>query len=321
MKTGIYMIRNKINDKKYIGQAVDIDKRWREHISELNGNKHSNQYLQNSWNKYGADNFEFTIICLCEEEELDEFEIDMIAHFDTYNNGYNLTLGGDGTRGYRYTEDQLAYRQSDDYRKIIREAMNRPEVRAKMSEARKEYLKDPENRKKTSEAMNRPEVRKKRSEAMKGKPKSEEHKAKISEAKKGKPRSEETKAKISEAKKGKPRSEETKAKISEAMKGDKNPMKRPENRKKASEAMKGKPSPNRKAVYCVTNDTIYASCKEAGEKLGIDSSLISWCSKGENILPEYPDGHHKKKGRFKDSPVYEFWFLSEYEEKFGKVAM
>ena len=52
MKTGIYMIRNKVNNKAYIGQAVDIDKRWGEHIKELNNNKkYCNYHLQNAWNK------------------------------------------------------------------------------------------------------------------------------------------------------------------------------------------------------------------------------------------------------------------------------
>lgn len=271
MKTGIYMIRNKVNNKAYIGQAVDIDVRWATHINELNGNKHINRYLQNAWNKYGADNFEFTIICQCLEQDLDRLEIHYIAHYHTFyrDGGYNLTLGGGGSRGYKHTDEQRA-KMSE----AIKEAMNRPEVRKKHLESVKEYFKDPEVKKKRSEAMKgdknpmkRPEVKAKISEALKGIPKSEEHKARLSEAK------------------------------------------------------KGRPSPNRKAVYCVTNDTSYASGKVAGEKLGIDPSCIGWCCNGKNINKKYPDGHHHKKGLYKDSPVYEFWYLSEYEEKFGKVAM
>ena len=54
---GIYCIENLKNHKKYIGQSVDIKKRWRNHRYKLNGNKHFNQHLQNSWNYYGKDNF------------------------------------------------------------------------------------------------------------------------------------------------------------------------------------------------------------------------------------------------------------------------
>ena len=41
---GIYMIRNKINNKMYIGQAVDIYDRWEEHIRDLRRNKHFNNH-------------------------------------------------------------------------------------------------------------------------------------------------------------------------------------------------------------------------------------------------------------------------------------
>ena len=50
---GIYCIENTINNKKYIGQSVEIENRWSKHRSELNKNKHDNDYLQKSWNKYG----------------------------------------------------------------------------------------------------------------------------------------------------------------------------------------------------------------------------------------------------------------------------
>lgn len=53
MKSGIYMIINNINEKKYIGSAKNIDKRWYEHRYTLNKNCHDNSLLQNAWNKYG----------------------------------------------------------------------------------------------------------------------------------------------------------------------------------------------------------------------------------------------------------------------------
>ena len=65
MVSGIYCIENKINNKKYIGQSIDIDRRWQEHKNELNRNAHANQYLQNAWNKYDAFNFDFYIIKAC----------------------------------------------------------------------------------------------------------------------------------------------------------------------------------------------------------------------------------------------------------------
>ena len=49
---GIYKIENKVNGKVYIGQSVNIKKRWKQHKYELNSNNHVNKHLQASWNKY-----------------------------------------------------------------------------------------------------------------------------------------------------------------------------------------------------------------------------------------------------------------------------
>lgn len=50
--TGIYVITNISNGKKYIGQSVDVEDRIAHHKSSLKHNRHENSYLQNSWNKY-----------------------------------------------------------------------------------------------------------------------------------------------------------------------------------------------------------------------------------------------------------------------------
>ena len=97
---GIYKINNKINNKIYIGQTVNIEKRWYKHKWDLNNNKHTNKHLQRAWNKYGEDNFHFSIIEECDTEELDIKEKDYIQLFDSFKNGYNRTLGGEhGNRG------------------------------------------------------------------------------------------------------------------------------------------------------------------------------------------------------------------------------
>lgn len=59
---GIYKIANKVNGKYYIGSTNDFDRRWlKEHLPVLRGGVHSLAHLQNAWNKYGEDNFEFLI--------------------------------------------------------------------------------------------------------------------------------------------------------------------------------------------------------------------------------------------------------------------
>jgi group I intron endonuclease len=84
---GVYIITNIVNGKRYIGSSKNIFNRLRDHIWDLNSNRHINSHLQNSWNKYSENNFEFGILCLCQEEERldqEQFFVDMI------NPEYNL---------------------------------------------------------------------------------------------------------------------------------------------------------------------------------------------------------------------------------------
>ena len=91
---GIYKIINKINNKVYIGQSIDIDRRLKDHISGLNGNYGHNPHFQNAWNKYGEKNFEFEIVE--DTNLLDEREIYYISKYDSNNpdKGYNMMPGG-----------------------------------------------------------------------------------------------------------------------------------------------------------------------------------------------------------------------------------
>lgn len=66
LRSGIYQITNVKNGKFYIGSAKDITIRWNHHRSDLNLNKHHSRYLQRSWNKHGAESFEFKILEHCE---------------------------------------------------------------------------------------------------------------------------------------------------------------------------------------------------------------------------------------------------------------
>lgn len=97
MKSGIYKIENLINNKVYIGQSVDIPKRWREHRSAaFNSNsKDYNMLIYKAFRKYGIENFSFEIIEEVEKDQLNEREIYWIEKYNSYNKGYNATLGGD----------------------------------------------------------------------------------------------------------------------------------------------------------------------------------------------------------------------------------
>ena len=92
MKTGIYKILNKLNNKVYIGSAIDIKKRWRDHKWCLIHNKHHNSHLQSSWNKYGINSFDFLIINECETSNLLKNELIYILYFNSFNNDYGYNV-------------------------------------------------------------------------------------------------------------------------------------------------------------------------------------------------------------------------------------
>lgn len=95
---GIYKIENKINHKVYIGQSVDIYTRWYNHKHNLLNGTHYNSHLQKSWDKYGEENFDFSIIEICDQDRLDKLEVLYISHYQSYDAkfGYNLSFGGSG---------------------------------------------------------------------------------------------------------------------------------------------------------------------------------------------------------------------------------
>jgi len=94
----IYSITNITNDKRYIGETMDVERRLKEHEEDLNNNKHHSYKLQQAWNTYGAESFKFEVI-----EELDKniknfiaqyvliaYEDKYIKEYDSINNGYNV---------------------------------------------------------------------------------------------------------------------------------------------------------------------------------------------------------------------------------------
>lgn len=97
MKVGIYKVTNKENGKAYVGQSVDIDRRWRKHINDSKNPKKKSYYypLCRAFRKYGEENFDFIILEECSKEELNEKEIYWIAYYNTYYHEYNQTLGGE----------------------------------------------------------------------------------------------------------------------------------------------------------------------------------------------------------------------------------
>ena len=126
MTCGIYMIQNLVNFKVYIGQSVDIEDRWKGHINAFNKGKGINKHFQNSWDKYGEDNFEFTILCECDESQLNTMEEYYIFELMTYDPdfGYNKNYGGNGIGTIQEIRDIIGEQSkkwwsNDEYRNTI----------------------------------------------------------------------------------------------------------------------------------------------------------------------------------------------------------
>lgn len=89
---GIYKITNLINGKVYIGQSININRRWRQHRECQT----ASSPLHSDIKKIGLENFSFEVLEEVEFDKLDERERFYIEFYDSYRNGYNRTKGGSG---------------------------------------------------------------------------------------------------------------------------------------------------------------------------------------------------------------------------------
>lgn len=95
MDAGIYKITNLVNNKCYIGQSRTLQRRLGQHRSKLKHNKHDNQHLQNSYNKYTSENFKFEVIHYVDDiSELNYWE-------EYYMNIYSSYLSTKGFNNQR----------------------------------------------------------------------------------------------------------------------------------------------------------------------------------------------------------------------------
>ncbi len=129
MKSGIYQIKNLINDKVYLGSTNNFNRRKLDHYRALLKNKHPNKKLQRSFNKYGKENFIFEILAVCPIEYCIKLEQWFI---NTVRPKYNILLTAGNCLNYKHsTESKQKISAANKGRKVSEE------TRAKQSLQRK----------------------------------------------------------------------------------------------------------------------------------------------------------------------------------------
>ena len=120
---GIYKITNKINGKFYIGQSNNIEKRWEEHRRAVNySQEHTYNYpLYRAIRKYGIENFDFSVLELCEISQLTIQEQYWINHYNSkVPNGYNQEDAVEPKRGEKCNFAVLSDEQTKEIIRLLK---------------------------------------------------------------------------------------------------------------------------------------------------------------------------------------------------------
>lgn len=137
MDTGVYLIENLANGRRYVGSANSLKKRFREHRRQLSEGRHHSRFLQRAWNKYGPLFFRFRVVAYCSRDDLLFYEQRLI---DGLNPDYNTAPTAGSMAGYKHTDETrrkmsaARRRNPSSPRKGMKHT---PETLKKISESRK----------------------------------------------------------------------------------------------------------------------------------------------------------------------------------------
>lgn len=103
--SGIYEIVNRSGGKRYVGSAVNLQRRWDEHRSLLARNRHHSPHLQSAWAKHGAEDFEFRVLVVCDRPMLLTYEQ---AALDALSPEYNVQRVAGSSLGRKHSDETKA---------------------------------------------------------------------------------------------------------------------------------------------------------------------------------------------------------------------
>lgn len=113
MSAGVYIIKNLLNDKCYVGSSKNVDARLKEHRRHLEKQIHINNILQRAWNKYGESNLSFEVLERLESPSK-ELLLSREQHYiDSLNTEYNIcSIAGNCLGIKRSEETREKYRKN-----------------------------------------------------------------------------------------------------------------------------------------------------------------------------------------------------------------
>lgn len=171
MICGIYLIRHSVSGKCYVGQSVDIPRRWSEHRSP--GDNEPSP-IGRAIRKHGKEAFEFSVLEECPRGLLNERETFFIKMLNTLSpDGYNLNGGGNAREAVsqetrkrlseRQTATQSLVKNRQRQSRANKKAWACPELRAAASSRANQQWGSPDLRKRVIEGNQQPEVKAKKS--------------------------------------------------------------------------------------------------------------------------------------------------------------
>ena len=144
----IYLVTNHVTDKQYFGKTTrSIQERWREHQSQ---SESMETKLCFAMRKYGIQSFTVDEFYQTSDvKHLSDMEQHFIKLYDTKENGYNMTDGGEGIIGYKHTQEALDKISAAHSGKVVSE-----ETRERVRQAKllSDYTDSEETRQKKSES-------------------------------------------------------------------------------------------------------------------------------------------------------------------------
>lgn len=163
--SGVYKIKHLESGRVYIGSAVNLAARIKNHRSKLNCGHHINQKLQRAWSKYGPAAFSVRVLLVCSKADLLMFEQLCLDGYRAAKDGFNICPTAGNVLGRKHSEATKAkMRESAIRRGVPAEHIARmaaanqgrvlsAESRAKVSSALKQRVRKPDTFKKISAAL------------------------------------------------------------------------------------------------------------------------------------------------------------------------